>query len=220
MLPFSQMLRLLSLALILFPILAHADEWWAWTMLEMYRRDAWTGGVFLVNRLDSEDGAYVQMVSPRLKYQATSWLDLAAGLSMLSIENTKTHDRHLQFRPELETNFKFDLSPYLRLENRNRLEWRQNEGTGLTTHRARHRLQAARTFPKPVGAWNRVFLSNEWLFDLHRGEWTENRLVPLGLTFKTSAHTDLDLFYMIDSTLVADSWHHESVLGTYLRVRF
>lgn len=214
------MRRLIALLLVFLPNLTRADEWWAWTMLEMYRHDPWSGGVFLVNRLDSGDGAYVQMVSPRAKYQATRWLDLGAGLSMLSIENTKTDDRYLQFRPEFETNFKVDLSSQVRLENRNRLEWRQNEGAGLTTHRARHRLQLAWTFPRPVGPWNRAFVSNEWLIDLHRGEWTENRLVPIGLTFKTSTHTDLDLFYMIDSTLAADSWHHESVLGTYLRVRF
>lgn len=214
------MTRVLALLLVLLPLSARADELWMWTMLELYRQPPFSGGVFLVNRMDSEDGAYVQMVSPRLKYEAQPWLELGTALSMLSIENVKTEDRYLQLRPEFETNFRFDLSPQLRLEDRNRLEWRQNEGSGLTTNRARHRLQIAWTLPEAVGPLTRVFSNNEWLIDLHRGEWTENRLVPLGLTFKTSANSDLDLFYMIDSTLIAEAWHHESVLGTYLRLRF
>ena len=66
----------------------------------------------------------------------------------------------------------------------------------------------------------RVFASNEWLFDLHRSQWSENRVVPVGLSFKTGKRTDLDLFYMIVSTRTPAEWRHESVIGTYLRVRF
>ncbi len=51
-------------------------------------------------------------------------------------------------------------------------------------------------------------------------EWSENRVVPAGLSFATSAHTDLDLFYMLLSHHQHDDWQTESVIGTYLRVRF
>jgi hypothetical protein len=56
--------------------------------------------------------------------------------------------------------------------------------------------------------------------DLHLRRPTENRFIPLGLTFKLTDSMDLDIFYMIDSKRTKKTWKNESVLGTYLRVRF
>lgn len=214
------MLRFLTLLLLLSTSGLKADEWWAWSHLEFWKVEPWSAGVFLGNRLDVDDGAYVQIVSPRLKYQVLPWLDSGLGLSVLSIENATTHLRHTQFRPELELNPKFDLSPTVRLEIRNRMEWRENEGETLTRHRSRHRLQLAAKLPNQVGPITRVFISNEWLVDLHRQRWTENRIVPLGVTLTITPHSDLDLFYMLLSQDTPKGWHSESVLGTYLRLRF
>lgn len=208
------------LAVLTFSLPLHADEWWAWSMLEFYRAPPWSAGVFLGNRADSQDGSYVQIISPRVKYAALTWLDLGLGLSALRIENPDTHALRGQLRPELEINPKYDLTKHLRLEWRNRMEWRWNEDAALTTHRTRHRLQAAWTLPQPLGPLTRLFASNECLVDLHRSRWTENRLVPLGLTFKLSGSADLDCFYMLVSNQRVTTWKHESVLGTYLRWRF
>lgn len=213
-------MRPLLLAFLLPTLSLQADEWWAWSTVDLYRSPPWTAGLFLGNRADTEDGSYVQIVSPRAKYAILPWLDLGLGLSALSIENPNTHFRYGQLRPELEINPKFDLTKDLRLEWRNRMEWRKNEDAALTTHRTRHRLQLGWTLPEPIGPLTRLFISNEFLADLHRGEWTENRLVPLGLTFKLGKNTDLDLFYLVFSTHPQKKWNHESVLGTYLRVRF
>ena len=211
---------LVALLLFLPVTAARADEWWAWTMLEFWHKEPWTAGVFMVDRLDFDDGAYVQMISPRVKYQALPWLDAGINLSLLSIENTTTGDRYLQGRPEFELTPKIDLTDHLRLEWRNRMEWRWNDGEEFTKSRLRHRAQLAWTLPDPIGPLTRFFISNEWLIDLHKSEWSENRLVPLGITLKTSAHTDLDLFYMLLSHHIQDDWQTESVIGTYLRVRF
>lgn len=214
-------MRRFLLFLLLLPVVSRADEWWAWTMLDIWRAPPWSAGVFMGNRLDTEDGSYVQIVSPRVKYQLLPWLQTGLGLSTLSIENPNTHYRYWQERPEFELNPKFNLTRHLQFENRNRMEWRWNEHETFTTHRLRNRLQLTWTLPEPVGPLTRVFVSNEWLFDLHRQNWTENRLVPLGLTFKLTANTDLDVFYMVDSLRPKKSpWDHESVVGTYLRVRF
>ncbi len=199
---------------------ARADEWWAWSWLEVWRQEKNSAGLFLVNRYDTDDGSIVQLASPRFKRELLPWLDGGIGLSLLQIEDVKTGDRHLQGRPELELNPHFDLTPNLRLDWRNRMEWRWNEEEAFTTNRLRHRLQLGWTLPDSIGPWTRIFVSNEWLIDLHRSQCTENRVVPLGLSFKTGKHTDLDLFYMIVSTRKPLEWRHESVLGTYLRVRF
>ena len=166
------------------------------------------------------DGSYAQIVSPRVKCAATNWLDLGLGLSMLRIENIATHDRYDQLRPELEINPHYELTQQVRLDWRNRMEWRENEGAPSTFNRTRHRMQLAWTLPKPLGPLTRIFASDEILMDMHLRRETENRLVPLGLTFKISASVDLDLFYMIDSKRTQTAWKPESVLGTYLRVRF
>jgi hypothetical protein len=210
---------LLLLLLVLAPAV-HADEWWAWSSLEFWRDDIRRAWVFLGNRLDADDGAYVQIASPRFRQALRPWLDGGIGLSLLSIENTRTNDRFTQFRPELEINPHFDLTPHLAIELRNRMEWRWNEEESLTTHRLRHRLQIAYTFPQPLGPLTRVYANNEWLTDLHRMQRTENRLIPLSLTFKTGTKSDLDLFYMILSSRAQGTWGHESIIGTWWRVRF
>jgi len=199
---------------------ALANEWWAWGALEYWRDDQNKAWLFLGNRLDEADGAYVQIVSPRFRHEIAPWLDVGVGLSWLEIESLQSGDRYSQFRPELELNPIFDLTPHLALEWRNRMEWRWNEGAAFTTHRLRHRLQLAWTLPEPVGPLTRLFVSNEWLVDVHRREWAENRLVPVGGTLKVSDSTDLDIFHMVLSSRVNSDWRHESVLGTYLRVMF
>jgi len=65
----------------------------------------------------------------------------------------------------------------------------------------------------------RLFVSNEWLNALHRRQWTENRLVPLGLTFKAGKQMDLDLFYMVVSSHRPTGWQQESIIGTFLRIQ-
>ena len=215
------MLRLLLVVLLMLhttPLLA--DQWWGWTTLDMYRKPPWTGGVFLGNFADEVNGSWAQIVSPRVKYAAAPWMEFGLGLSMLRIENIARKTYYGQLRPELEINPRCDLTQHLRLEWRNRMEWRENEGQAFTTNRSRHRFQAAYTLPRPLGPLTRVFASNEWLMDLHLRQHTENRFVPLGLTFKINQATDLDVEYMIDSTRANAEWKNVSVLVTYLRVRF
>lgn len=199
---------------------AAADEWWAWGWLEVWQRPGQSVGVFLANRDDIEDGAWVQQVAPRYRFTLTPWLDSALHLSLLNIEDITSNERHWQLRPELELNPHYELGPHLRIDWRNRMEWRWNERESLKQSRFRHRLQLGWALPPSFGPWTRLFVSNEWLVNLDRGQWTENRVVPLGLTFKTGARSELDLFYMIVSTQPEETWRHESVLGTYLRVKF
>ncbi|WP_395746759.1 DUF2490 domain-containing protein [Prosthecobacter sp.] len=214
------MRTLLTMLCLLWLLPAKADEWWAWSNVEYYRSPPWTGSVFMGNFADEVDGSYAQIVSPRVKYAATRWLELGLGLSMLRLENIATHDRYDQLRTELEINPHYDLTKDLRVDWRNRMEWRENQGAAAAANRTRHRMQLAWTLPRPLGPLTRLFASDEVLMDLHLRRQTENRLIPLGLTFKVTDSMDIDLFYMIDSKRTKTTWTHESVLGTYLRVRF
>ena len=200
--------------------LLEADEWWAWTQIDFVHEQPWTVSVLTVNRLDFDDGAYVQTLSPKLKFEALPWLDLGMNLTWNRIESAATGQRYDQFRPELEANPKFALSDHLRLEWRNRMEWRLNEGEAFTTHRTRHRLQLSWTLPRPFGPLTRLYASDEVFFDLHHRRTSENRLIPAGLTFKLHDHVDLDLFYMLFSQHRGGDWSTESVFGTFLKLRF
>ena len=200
---------------------ASADEWWAWSFLEAYQQPLWTAGLFLANRADEHDGSHTQLLSPRFKYTAAPWLDLGLGLSTLSIESPTTQQRYTQLRPEFEVDPHAQLSDHWRLDSRNRLELRWNDDPDLPVHpRTRHRLQLGYTLPHPVGPISRLFASHEWIIDAHDGTWTENRLIPLGLTFKLTPKADLDCFYLLIKTKHNNAWKHEPVLGTYLRLRF
>lgn len=212
----------LILGLLLFGTLSglSAEEWWAWATADVWQSGPFTGSMFLGSRFDLDDGAIAQTLAPRLKYELVSWLDAGVNFSLLNIDSAAPNDQHLQGRPELELNPKFNLTKHLRLDWRNRIEWRWNEGNGLTSHRSRHRLQLAYTLPHPLGPLRRVFANNEWLLDLHGHGWNENRLVPAGLTFRLSPQADLDVFYLLQSTRPRDNWRMESVIGTHLRCRF
>lgn len=215
----------LSPALLLLLLLSslanvQADEWWAWTWLETWHHGKNTVGLFLANRYDTENLAIMQLASPRLKRKLAPWLEGSLGFSLLQLKELKSDEHFLQGRPELELNPHFQLTDHWQLDWRNRMEWRRNESESLKGSRLRHRLQLGWTLPEALGPLTRLFVSNEWLIDLKRHQWAENRVVPLGLTFKTSPHTDLDLFYMLVSTKPKENWQNESIIGTYLRVKF
>ena len=142
-----------------------ADEWWAWTSIEFWRADRAKAWLFVGNRLDTQDGPYVQIISPRFKYELLPWLDIATGQSVLSIENVRTEERTTQWRPELELNPHFQLGSQLSVELRNRMEWRWNGGESFTTHRSRHRVQFGYALRQRLGPLSRVFANNEWLVD-------------------------------------------------------
>lgn len=200
---------------------ASADEWWAWALLEFDSRPPLTSGLFLANRTDEHDGSHTQLLSPRFKYTAAPWLDLGLGLSALSIESPTTQQRYTQLRPEIEVDPHLQLSEHWRLDSPNRLELRWNDDPDLPVHpRTRHRLQLGYTLPRPAAPLTRLFASHEWIIDAHDGTQTEHRLIPLGVTIKLTPKADLDCFYLLLETQHAPAWQHESVLGTYLRLKF
>ena len=190
-------------------------------MLEFRRTEDSATWLFLANRLDEEDGPILQLISPRHRQALLPWLDLGLGLSLLNIESPTTGERYRQLRPELELNPHINLGPQLRLELRNRMEWRRNESEEIDVSRLRHRLQASWTFKQPIGPLTRYFASFEWMTDMPNHVPLENRVLPIGLTFRLSDQADLDLFYMLSALRQQAEWsRHESILGTYLRLRF
>lgn len=219
-------MRIFAVFFFVFPLLGihpvHATgEWWGWTMLTFHQDEKSNTALFMGNRYDADDGPYVQIISPRYKRMVMPWLETGYGLSFLSIESLSTGERFTQFRPEFELTPKFRLTDQLQFELRNRMEWRWNEGQEFTWHRSRHRVQLGYRLAEKIGPVTRFFINNEILTDLNKkGELWENRAIPMGVTLASSKQTDLDLFYMIFSVNHPSGWVHESVIGSFLRIRF
>jgi hypothetical protein len=63
-----------------------------------------------------------------------------------------------------------------------------------------------------------VYFSDEWLVELDRGDWTENRLIPVGLTFAVTKQVAVDLFYMVRFFRGDEAWANEQVAGVSLKL--
>jgi hypothetical protein len=81
----------------------------------------------------------------------------------------------------------------------------------------RHRLQVTRSVVD-FGPVTAVYLSNEWVVELVRGDWAENRAVPVGITFTITKKTAVDFFYMVRSFRFDDGWTTDHVGGVFLKL--
>ena len=55
-------------------------------------------------------------------------------------------------------------------------------------------------------------------YDAHR--YNENRLMPLGLSFRVNRHALFTTYYMLWSQRGSETWRHSHVLGTQLSLSF
>lgn len=191
---------------------------WTWLDVTWLQKGAWRHHVFMHQAVEDGRGPIVQLISPRVKYRVTPWLEAGAGFSWLRIENEATGEWVPQWRPELELNPEWKLDGGWRWSLRNRLESRWDDGGGKPRPRGRHRLQLTRDL-QDCGCLTAVYASNEWLFEYDRGDWVENRAVPLGVALRISAEASVDFFYMARSFRRDDGWTTDHIAGVFLKVR-
>ena len=65
-----------------------------------------------------------------------------------------------------------------------------------------------------------IYAHNEFFIDYTINEFSQNRLVPLGVTLRITDHTSLSLHYMLQSIRGFNQWHHAHILGTTFNVTF
>ncbi len=214
---------LLFLVLVWLGGAARADEGahlWLWQDLTLWKQEDTRLHLFFHEALADGTTPAVFLASPRLKHRPVPWLELGAGFSLLRLAGgEESDDFYHQERPELEFNPMLELGQHWRLHLRNRAEVRWSEWRGKPRPRWRHRLQLTRDLEglDPLRAF---YFSNEWLIEQDRGDWTENRLVPLGVAFRVSTSLTVELFQMLRSFRFDDGWEHEHVTGVFLKVAF
>lgn len=163
-------------------------------------------------------------ISPQLKLDFFENVSLQANYTYLQVKsNTGGNlgdDFKYHHRLELEANPRaWAVGKWLKISNRNRVEFRWIEDNGSDNTRFRHRLMF--TFPLKKWAWLKDFYFNSEFFYNHSdGRFDENRTVPAGLTFKLNDKVDLGLFYMIQFQESRDNWKSNEILGTHLVMKF
>lgn len=201
---------------------SRADEgadFWLWQDVTYWQDERTRLHVFFFEAFEEAGAPSILMASPRLKHRPLPWLEWGAGFSLLRLQNGGSVEGVFnQERPEFELNPLLNLGPHWRLHFRNRAELRWKEWQGEPRLRLRHRLQFTRDL-SGLGPLQAVYFSNEWLIELDRGDWTENRWVPLGLSFRLTDKVGLDLFHMVRSFRQDDGWNHDHVAGVFLKLR-
>ncbi len=151
-------------------------------------------------------------------YQALSWLDLEAHYSFIYYKDPgATHFINVS-RLELEANPSLQFSNGVKLIWRNRLELLKKQAIPGIQSLFRQRLKAV--FPiSNHGSLVSFSCYDEVYYDLDTHQFTQNRLVPLALTFALSSRATLELFFMIRHfySSSSDRWYRNVVFGSEVK---
>ena len=196
----------------------------SWATVKLIEKPKWSFRVYSDARFynDAKDvGLY--LASPRFQYKLFDNFDMELHYTYLGFKkNTPSAGRSLfnyQHRAELELNPHWEVGEWLKVHVRNRMEYRWIEDQGSDNTRYRHRWQF--TFPlKGLGPLRSVYLNSEFFIDQAKEDYTENRAVPLGLNFRLSDKTKLQVFYMIQMKKGQEDWSSNQILGTHLIMSF
>ncbi len=165
---------------------------------------------------DSAPNPTLYLISERVLVEP--WHNLSFGLNYTYIRRDlflKQIGQEIflsQHRAEFEIDPHWHLSDSVWLNMRHRLEYRWTQDLPDNI-RSRHRVE----FVIPVHHLEplaEVFSSGEFFYDYSRHRNSENRLIPLGLTFRFSEHVYMKTYYMLQAVHVSHDWPISNVLYT------
>lgn len=158
-------------------------------------------------------------INPQLKFDV--WKNLALGLNYSYINLVIDDEFKFHHRAELEANPHWDIggeSPWLKIQTRNRYEFRWIEDQG--SHNPRFRQRTNLEFPlKNTGRLQAIFFNSEFFYDINDHRYNENWTVPFGLKFKVHPKASLSVFYMVQSRL-SSHWATSQIIGSHVFVNF
>jgi hypothetical protein len=138
-------------------------------------------------------------VGPKVAFDP--WAYLTFGVNYSCFQKEALNSTTGEFETSGEHRLEFEVDPHYTLENhiqinlRNRWEHRWFIQAGGENDRTRHRLELV--FPvKNAGPLADLFTSAEFFYDYDRGLNSEDRIIPLGLTFTLVRNVKLKAFYM------------------------
>lgn len=216
--PFSRAV-VFSFFLVLLPMpLAAVDDLgtWQWNTLEVWRGGTVTAALFneLRWRDDSRDFS-LGLVGPIARWQPFDHTSFALGAYYLHVPRGFELDDTNQAWADLEMLNTWKLDGQWSLSMRTMFENRWLEEPHGMRQFSRHRLGIAWT-PPPGGRILKLHANDEIFLDWDSGEISENRAIPLAVSFRLSPTLTLDLFPMVRSVRSPIGWTNELIGGTHL----
>jgi Protein of unknown function (DUF2490) len=201
------------------PVFA-SDEFASWQALNLkYLDTRYVDLVFYGEVRESFEpsryGGY--LLSQQMKFALHP--NLGGGINYTFISSPARKTDHLQdtHRAEFELTPQFKLGDGVEVNTRQRLELRWVEGQAGVSERSRSRLQL--DFPMhDLGRLSSVYVSGEIFYDYTQHQFTESRIVPVGMTFRLSKKTSLSTFYMLQELRSGQQWYNRHILGTTLSI--
>jgi len=202
------------------PTYAQADLGsWHSVLIDEIARDRVTLRGFVQVRLHDDSSELRQLyLSQLVSVDAHEHLGLGVNYTYLPTRSPGTRTFLDQHRIEVEASPRWRAGQGFEVDIRNRLELRWFEGRRGVNQRSRHRVQGRYALPSR-GRLAAVFANNEFFYDWERSAYSENRLTPLGLTFRVRRRIGVDLYYMVQSLERAGRWRHTHLLGTHVTLR-
>ncbi len=215
------------LSLFLFCGIAFAEDdfqYWSWYTAKIADTEKIDFSIYADARFfnDTEDlGLY--LFSPQVTYDFWKNLTLKTSYTNIQVKSNNPaasrSEWKFQHRVEIEANPHFQITDWLKFGMRNRMEFRWIEDNGSHNPRSRHRVGF--TIPiKESSSLKAFYMNSEFFYDYAKHEFSENRSVPAGLSFRLDDKTDLAVFYMIQQKKGSDDWSSNQILGTHLVFSF
>ena len=173
----------------------------------------------------AEDASDLHLWQTSQKFQLDPVNHLSLGINYTYLEEevldskTKENDFKYHNRLELEVNPYFSVGPYIKIKNRNRMEFRWIEDKGSDNGRFRQMWHIEVPI-KGVSIINAVYTNNELFYDFSREQFAQNRWIPAGVAFKIYKENLLRIFYMIQSVKGRPDWSSNQILGTHVELAF
>lgn len=171
-----------------------------------------------------EDASDIGLWYTSQKFSVDAHPYLSLGLNYTYLENegvnkiSKDDEFKYQHRLELEVNPHWQYKDWIKLKNRNRMEFRWIEDQGSDNGRYRQ-MWAVEVPIKNVPVLKSIYVNNELFFDLNKEKYNQNRLIPFGVTLSLPGKSSLQIFYMIQSVKKKD-WSSNQILGSQINISF
>lgn len=197
------------------------DDWQQWSELnlKLYKKDKIQLSVFSDFRLRNDARRFeLYFFSPRLSYKLTDNLSLGLNYSYLQVRGSSQDDFRYQHRIEPEINPQWVFLDGIKVQNRNRVEFRWIEDQGSYNTRIRDRLRFV--FPLVNNEFiNSVYIDTEFFYNVAENQWDEQRTTPIGLNFNINDKVGFQAYYRIQHKK-SNTWRQNNIIGTMVTINF
>lgn len=199
-----------------FHVEAWEGEYWSQMTLTNFDKDAYRIYSAAEVRVDRNfTQIYFIRLSECFVYRLLDNLDTEAHYSFIYRKAPGIPNYEVINRLEFEINPRFDLGEGVKLLSRNRLELVKPQNSSIYRQVLRHRLLIG----FPIENWGNLITiscSDEVFYHCNQHKFTQNRFIPLQMTFQLETKVTVDLFFMIRNffSTAEDKWLNSLVFGS------